>query len=124
MKNPYLKNLNKIEFALTYACTGKCKHCSVGTHVNTHDMIDSKTAAEAVYQISSVYDIKTVMVFGGEPLLHTGTVYEIMRVARELDIPRRQVITNGYFSTGAERLGEVAKMLADCGVNDLLLSLL
>ncbi len=27
-ENPYIKNLNKIEFVVTMACTGKCKHCS------------------------------------------------------------------------------------------------
>ena len=26
--NPYLQNLNRIEFLLTFACTGRCKHCA------------------------------------------------------------------------------------------------
>lgn len=29
--NEYIKNLNRIEFVVTRACTGKCKHCSEGT---------------------------------------------------------------------------------------------
>ena len=32
--NQYLKNLNKIEFIVTYACTGRCKHCSEGDHAS------------------------------------------------------------------------------------------
>ena len=45
-----------------------------------------------------------------------------MSAAKELNIPKRQVITNGYFSKNAEKICEVAERLAECGVNDLLLS--
>ena len=120
--NPYLKNLNKIEFVVTYACTGRCKHCSEGEHTSCGERIDPQIAADAVRKVVAEYDIKTVMTFGGEPLLSTDAVYAIMTAAKELNIPKRQVITNGYFSKNAERIREVAERLAACGVNDLLLS--
>ena len=120
--NQYLKNLNKIEFVVTYACTGRCKHCSEGDHTSCGERIDPKIAADAVRKIAAEYDIKTVMTFGGEPLLYTDAVYAIMTAANELNIPKRQVITNGYFSKNADRIREVAERLAACGVNDLLLS--
>ena len=75
-----------------------------------------------VRKIAAEYDVKTVMTFGGEPLLYTDAVYAIMTVAKELNIPKRQVITNGYFSKNADKIREVAEHLAACGVNDLLLS--
>jgi hypothetical protein len=62
------------------------------------------------------------MTFGGEPLLYTDAVYAIMKTAKELNIPKRQVITNGYFSKNADKMADVAEGLAACGVNDLLLS--
>ena len=120
--NQYLKNLNKIEFVVTYACTGKCKHCSEGNHLCCGEHIDSRIAAEAVERIASEYNIQTVMTFGGEPLLYADAVYEIMRAALRMNIPKRQVITNGYFSKNANIICEVAHRLAECGVNDLLLS--
>ncbi|MBQ6905893.1 MAG: radical SAM protein [Clostridia bacterium] len=120
--NQYLKNINKIEFVITYACTGRCKHCSEGEHTPCGEHIDPQIAADAVRKIAREYDIKTVMTFGGEPLLHTDAVYEIMNAAKELSIPKRQVITNGYFSKNADQIREVAVRLAKCGVNDLLLS--
>ena len=120
--NPYLKKLNKIEFVVTYACTGRCKHCSEGDHTSCGERIDPGIAADAVRKIAAEYDIKTVMTFGGEPLLYTDAVYAIMKTATELKIPKRQVITNGYFSKNADRIREVAEGLAVCGVNDLLLS--
>ena len=62
------------------------------------------------------------MTFGGEPLLHREAVYSIMSVANELNVAKRQLITNGYFSKNAEYIKSVTKRLAECGVNDLLLS--
>ena len=47
MKNQYLRNLNKIEFVVTYACTGRCKHCSEGDHASCGERIDPKIAADA-----------------------------------------------------------------------------
>ena len=120
--NQYFKNLNKIEFVVTYACTGRCKHCSEGDHTNCGEHIDPQIAADAVRKIAAEYDIKTVMTFGGEPLLYPDAVYGIMTAAKELNIPKRQVITNGYFSKNADKIREVAERLAKCGVNDLLLS--
>ena len=120
--NNYLKNLSKIEFVLTYACTGSCKHCSEGEHELCGERIDPRVAENAVRRIASAYGIKTVMTFGGEPLLHTEAVYAVMNAAKELNIPKRQVITNGYFSTDPAKIRAVAERLAECGVNDLLLS--
>ena len=122
MMNQYLKNLNKIEFVVTYACTGRCKHCSEGDHASCGERIDPEIAADAVRKIAAEYDIKTVMTFGGEPLLYTDAVYMIMTVAKKLNIPKRQVITNGYFSKNVDKIREVVEQLAECGVNDLLLS--
>ena len=122
MKSQYLKNLEKIEFVVTYACTGRCKHCSEGDHTACGERIDPAVAVDAVRKIAAKYDIKTVMTFGGEPLLYPDAVCAIMSAATELDIRKRQVITNGYFSNNPKRIAEVAHRLCECGVNDLLVS--
>ena len=122
MKNKYLNNLNKIEFVITSACTGRCKHCSQGDHTLGGERIDSAIAADAVRRVAAEYDIKTVMTFGGEPLLYPDAVYEIMSAARDMNVPKRQVITNGYFSKDREKIRKAAEGLSLCGVNDLLLS--
>ena len=89
--NEYLKNLNKIEFVVTYACTGRCKHCAEGDHKAQGERIDPELAADAVRRIAAVYDIKTVMTFGGEPLLYPDAVYAIMNAAVEMRVPRRSI---------------------------------
>lgn len=120
--NPYLKNLRKIEFVVTYACTGRCRHCSEGEHSVAGEHIDPDTAARAVRQIAAEYAIETVMAFGGEPLLYPDAACAIMAAGTEMQIPYRQVITNGYFTKDPHAAEAVAARLAVCGVNDLRLS--
>ena len=120
--NDSLKNLNKIEFVVTYACTGKCKHCSEGEHSACGEHIDASVAADEVRRVCEKYDIKTVMTFGGEPLLYPDTVYAVMNAASEFNVSKRQVITNGYFSKNRSKIEEVVQKLCECGVNDLRLS--
>ena len=122
MRNQYLKNLSKIEFVITNACTGRCKHCSAGEPSGCLDGIDPGVAAAAVCKIAVEYDIQTVMAFGGEPLLRPDAVYAVMSAAMRAEVPHRQVITNGYFSKDPACVRAVASELARCGVNDLLLS--
>ncbi len=120
--NQYLKNLTKCEFVITNDCTGKCKHCSEGDHGICGERIDPHIAADAVRKVASEYHIETVMAFGGEPLLYIDSVTAIMTAARETNVPKRQIITNGYFSKDKYHICETIKRLADCGVNDILLS--
>ena len=122
MKNEYLKHLSKIEFVVTDACTGRCKHCSQGEHGLGGARIEAQAAADAVRSIAAAYEIQTVMTFGGEPLLHPQAVFAVMSAATACGIPRRQVISNGYFSNSQAAVREVAARLAESGVNDLLLS--
>lgn len=120
--NPYLKNLNRIEFPITFACTGRCKHCSEGEHKNSGEHIDGSFAAEAVRKICSEYKITSLMTFGGEPLLYHEDVCKIHAAACDCGIESRSLITNGYFSTSEDIIRKVAKNLALCGVNSVLLS--
>lgn len=119
--NKYLKNLNRIEFVVTNACSGRCKHCSQGSHIS-NEYIDDVKAEQAIYDICSHYNIDSLMTFGGEPLLYPETVCKIHSAARKMNIPKRELITNGYFSKEVNRIKEVAHMLAQSGVNGICLS--
>ena len=120
--NKYLKNLDKIEFAVTLACTGRCRHCQNGDPPDRSAHIDAATAADAVRKICGQYRIGTLMTFGGEPLLYPDTVCVIHRAGAEAGIPKRQVITNGYFTKDPDKAEKTARALKESGVNDLLLS--
>lgn len=59
--NKYLRNLNRIEFVITWACTGKCKHCSEGEHNASGEHIDGSKAAEMIHKICKSFDILDII---------------------------------------------------------------
>jgi MoaA/NifB/PqqE/SkfB family radical SAM enzyme len=119
--NKYIPEINRIEFAVTYACSSKCRHCSVGT-VKPSGAIKGDVAAKVIKDITNHYKVNSVMTFGGEPLLYPDTVCSIHKTASECGIPERQVITNGYLSKKESRLTETAGRLIESGVNNIMLS--
>ncbi len=120
--NEYVKNLNRIEFVVTMACTGRCKHCSEGDHSSCTGHIDADIAANAIREICKNYKIESLMTFGGEPLLYPEVVCKIHKTATELGIPKRDLITNGFFTKDKKQIKEVVQSLADSGVCRILLS--
>lgn len=120
--NKYVKNLSRIEFVVTYACTGRCKHCSEGDHLGQTAYVDAETAKAIIKRVAGVYEITSVMTFGGEPLLHPEVVYAVHDTARQMGIEERHLITNGFFSKDSGKIRQVAEALAQCGVNKVLLS--
>lgn len=120
--NEYVKNLNRIEFIVTMACTGKCKHCSEGDHTNCAGHIDAKRGADAIRQVCQHYSITSFMTFGGEALLYPDVVCTLHQAAAEMGIPKRDLITNGFFSKDPNRIHEVAFQLKESGVTQILLS--
>lgn len=122
MMNEYVKNLNRIEFVVTMACTGKCKHCSEGEHTGFSGHIETDVAVGAIREVCKNYKIESLMTFGGEPLLYPDVVCAIHRTAKEMGISQRDLITNGFFSKEADRIKEVVENLEESGVCQILLS--
>jgi len=117
--------VNRIEFAVTYLCNSKCRHCQLGEEeerkrIPSH--IDKDKAVEIVRRVGEEYGPKSVMTFGGEPLLYRETVFAIHKEAENMGIPVRDVITNGFWARKTEKIEEVAVGLAKSGVNDVHIS--
>lgn len=122
--SPYM-NIKRIEFVVTYHCSGKCIHCSVGDRLNQSDgyhHVRTPEAVKAIEWLAKHYAVSSVMTFGGEPLLYPDVVCAIHSTAASCGIEARQLITNGYFSKEEQRIGEVAQALKEAGVNNLMLS--
>lgn len=119
--NEYTKNIKRIEFSVTYACNSRCRHCLV-IHRNTEMQIEKERAARLVTEMAKQYDIKSVMTFGGEPLLYPDTVEAIHRAAAQAGIPKRQLITNGGIWDETAKLEQQADMIFSCEINQVLLS--
>ena len=120
--NQYTKNIDRIEFVMTYACTGRCKHCSEGDSLNRTEKINADIATDTVKKLCENFNIKTLMTFGGEPLLCLDEVCKIHKTAKEKEIPKRQIITNGFFTKDLNQIKIAAKKIYESGVNEILLS--
>lgn len=120
--NEYVKNLNRLEFVVTMACTGSCRHCSEGDHGSRTEHIDGDAAVNAIREVCREYKIESLMTFGGEPLLYPQVVCKIHKGAAEAGIPRRELITNGFFTKDRKRIRETAGVLAESGVSRVMLS--
>jgi MoaA/NifB/PqqE/SkfB family radical SAM enzyme len=117
--------VNRIEFAVTYQCNSKCRHCQLGEErerkrVPSH--IDKDKAVEIVRKVGEKYGPRSVMTFGGEPLLHPEIVYAIHKEATNVGIPLRDVITNGFWARRTEETEKVAADLVESGVNEVHIS--
>lgn len=115
-------NLNRLEFLVTTICNAKCKHCSVDHKKIDQKHIDKEVAVDLVNRLSHDYDLQSVMTFGGEPLLFPEVVYAIHEQATKVGIPRRQIITNGFWSRDYGKIEDISNRLAEVGVNEILIS--
>lgn len=117
--------VNRIEFAVTYLCNSRCRHCQLG---NTEERkqfpnhIDKNVAVEIVNKVVSKYNPESIMTFGGEPLLYPEIVYAIHKEATKAGIPVRDVITNGFWSRKIGEIQEIADNLVESGVNEISIS--
>lgn len=120
--NRFLKNLNRVEFIITYSCTGNCKHCSETNKDKNGEHLTADISVRALEKINGTFPLQSVMTFGGEPLLYPDTVIAIHNAARKANILKRQLITNGFFSKDEQTITTVARDIAKSGVNDILVS--
>jgi hypothetical protein len=121
--NSYL-TVNRIEFIVTCRCNSHCKHCQVedAQRRSRPTALDRDLAAHIVRRVAEAYTPRSVMTFGGEPLLYPDVVCAIHAAAAECGIGQRQIITNGGVPRAGAASRVLARRLADSGVNDVALS--
>lgn len=93
-----------------------------GDHVACTGHIDADMAEKSIRAVCKEYKIESLMTFGGEPLMYPEVVCRIHKAAAEEGISKRHIITNGYFSKDKSRIEGITKMLAESGVQKILLS--
>ena len=110
----------RIEFPVTYLCNGRCRHCYAPKHVDGYPRhVDASLAVDVVRKVSRSFDVDSVMTFGGEPMLFPEVVCSIHREATAQGVPRRELITNGYWSRSDRETRNAAHELHESGVNQI-----
>lgn len=119
--NKYI-DLKRVEFFITDLCTSRCIHCSNTRDVSSNRGLDFNKTKSILDRVIKEYNLDSVMVFGGEPLIFPEETVKILKYAREIGIPSRQLITNAYWSSKKKRIDEILRMLKEAEVNDILIS--
>jgi len=121
--NPFL-TLNRIEFPVTYRCNSRCKHCQLGPSKRAlrPAAIEAELAAQIVRDVATAYPVRSVMTWGGEPLLFPDVVCAIHAAARECGIASRDIISNIGWPREEVQFREIAVQLAESGVCGIYIS--
>jgi len=116
--------MHRLEFSVTYRCNAHCKHCQIGHDKRTSRpaAIDGELAAHIVHRVAGLYPLRSLMTFGGEPLLFPDVVCAIHGAATQCGIPHRSIITNAGVPRSEAAFQEVARRLAESGVNGVWIS--
>jgi len=113
--------VDRIEFVVTYRCNSRCKHCQIESNQRSFHpkAIDKELAAQIVRDVAAAYSPRSIMTFGGEPLLFPDVVCAIHATAKAHGIDKRQVITNAGWPRSKEDFRAVAFKLAESGITEI-----
>ena len=73
-------------------------------------------------ETTSVTELDSFMIFGGESMLYPERTIKLFQRAKELRIPKIQLITNGFWGRDPQKARRLASQLKEAGVNDILIS--
>ena len=112
-------HLKRLEFTLTRKCNSQCIHCQANASQLEHDVMEVKDACGYLEEAVSVSNLQSFMVFGGEPMLYPERVIAILDKARQLGIPKIEMITNGVWGRSKEQARKLAVRLKAAGLNEV-----
>ncbi|OGO35563.1 MAG: hypothetical protein A2147_04590 [Chloroflexi bacterium RBG_16_57_8] len=113
----YVK-IDRLEFVVTWKCNSACKHCLVGDKRTSKAALSPELAARIVRQVAGVYPLKSMMIFGGEPLLFPDVVCAVHGAAKDCGVPRRDIITNAGYPRSDVEFRKLARRLSESGVTN------
>jgi len=114
--------LKRLELILTTKCNSKCIHCQADASPLRKDVMEVKDAHDYLTAATAVSSIESFMIFGGEPMLYPKRAIAIFKKARQLQIPRIEMITNGVWGKNKATAEKLARKLKTAGVNDMNIS--
>ncbi|MGD0495687.1 MAG: radical SAM protein [Candidatus Bathyarchaeia archaeon] len=112
-------DLRRLELALTTRCNSQCVYCQADAGPWRNEVMDVRDAHNYLTEAVKVADLKSFMVFGGEPMLYPTAAIAIFKKAQQLKIPSIDMLTNGIWGRDKETAERLAKKLKNAGLNTL-----
>ena len=109
-------------FLITFRCPSKCEHCVYNAGPEQEGHIKVNDAEKWLSELVETQRFEWLTLHGGEPLLYLDEMKAILRMAKELEVPRRGAITNGYWAKTPLIAIKTLKELTDAGLNRITFS--
>jgi MoaA/NifB/PqqE/SkfB family radical SAM enzyme len=84
--------------------------------------MDPVQATEWLVELCEAYPLESITIHGGEPFLYLKEMLSILEKARELNIPRRWTITNGFWVGDRGSTIEKLRILREAGLTAITFS--
>lgn len=112
-------DLERLELTITRKCNSQCMYCQADAGPWHKEVMDVKNAHSYLSEAAEVANLKSFLLFGGEPVLYPSRAIAILKKAQQLSIPSIDMLTNGVWGRDREKAGRLAKKLKDAGLNKL-----
>ena len=115
-------NIKRLEFTLTRRCNSQCIHCQADASPLRKGVMQVKDAQNYLAEVTAVSDLKSFMIFGGEPMLYPKRVIATFKKASQFGIPKIEMITNGVWGKNKATAEKLAMKLKTAGLNTINIS--
>ncbi|MGB9134219.1 MAG: radical SAM protein [Candidatus Bathyarchaeia archaeon] len=112
-------DLNRLEFSLTEKCNSQCIYCQADAGPWRNEIMEVSDAHNYLTETVKVADLKSFLLFGGEPMLYPTRAFAIFKKTQQLSIPKIGMLTNGTCGKEKAEAKELAEKLKDSGLNVL-----
>jgi hypothetical protein len=91
--------LTGVDLLLTFRCPSQCKHCVYKAGPNRSGHMSRDDIQRWLSELKTSQPLEGLTVHGGEPTVYFDTLCFALHSAKQLEIPKRGIITNGYWAT-------------------------
>jgi len=112
-------DLNRLEFSLTKKCNSQCIYCQADAGPWQNEVMEVSDAHNYLSETAKVADLKSFLLFGGEPMLYPTRAFAIFKKAQQLSIPKIGMLTNGIWGKEKAKAERFAEKLKNSGLSVL-----
>lgn len=106
-----------------YYCTSKCKHCLYACSPKWDKHYIEKEQAKEYFKKLKSLNCRSIHIGGGEPILKSDSLVQILKVAKEEDIEIQYVETNSSWFKDDKSATNLLKKLRKSGLHTMLVSI-
>ncbi len=113
--------LSTLVLNVTYRCPIACDYCGLGCNPDRTERMTVAEMLDAVEYAASLGTIRHVTFTGGEPLLHSHDVEDVLTQTTALDWTSR-IVTNAFWAKTPAKARQLLAPLAEAGLTEMNLS--